>query len=372
MKLPVYFLLLVPIFLCTYCHQSTKENPSQTIATKPASDSLIPVKVIVVTMFERGLDSGDAPGEFQYWVERLPLPDTLSFPHGYKTLRYNREKQVLGICTGMGTARSAASIMALGMDPRFDLTNAYWLVAGIAGIDPEDGSTGSAVWAEWLVDGDLAHEIDVREMPKDWPTGYLPLSKTKPYQQPVLENEYNNAIHLNPGLVDWAYGLTKDLKLEDNEKIKRMREKYSNYPKAQNPPSVMKGDHLAAMTYWHGKHLNDWANQWVSYWTQGKGNFVTSAMEDTGTGQSLEFLHRARKADINRLLVLRTASNFTMQYPGITAAQSLTHEDHGGEEGYTAFIPSLEAAYQTGVVVVDSLVTNWQTYKTRIPSGKEM
>jgi purine nucleoside permease len=52
--------------------------------------------------------------------------------------------------------------MALGMDPRFDLSKAYWLVAGIAGIDPADGSLGSAAWAEWVVDGDIGYEIDAR------------------------------------------------------------------------------------------------------------------------------------------------------------------------------------------------------------------
>jgi purine nucleoside permease len=98
----------------------------------------IPVRVVIVTMFEIGADTGDRPGEFQYWVERLPLSQTIPFPQGYRNLRYNAEKQVLGICTGMGTARSAASIMALGMDPRFDLSHAYWLVAGISGIDPQD------------------------------------------------------------------------------------------------------------------------------------------------------------------------------------------------------------------------------------------
>ena len=46
--------------------------------------------------------------------------------------------------------------MELGMDPRFDLSHAYWVVAGIAGVDPADASIGSAAWAEYLVDGDLA------------------------------------------------------------------------------------------------------------------------------------------------------------------------------------------------------------------------
>src|ERR1700688_4166909 len=94
----------------------------------------------------------------------------------------NREG-VLGVLTGVGTGRAASTIMALGLDPRFDLTKAYWLVAGIAGIDPADASLGSAAWAEWVVDGDLAHEIDAREIPAGWKTGYVPLRKSVPYEQ---------------------------------------------------------------------------------------------------------------------------------------------------------------------------------------------
>ena len=44
--------------------------------------------------------------------------EKLPFPPGYRDLRYNPDKSVLGIVTGIGTARAAASIMALGMDPR--------------------------------------------------------------------------------------------------------------------------------------------------------------------------------------------------------------------------------------------------------------
>ena len=46
--------------------------------------------------------------------------------------------------------------MALGADPRFDLSKAYWLVAGIGGGDPADVSLGSAVWADHVLDGDIA------------------------------------------------------------------------------------------------------------------------------------------------------------------------------------------------------------------------
>jgi purine nucleoside permease len=43
-------------------------------AVPPAAP--IPVKVVVVAMFELGADTGDAPGEYQFWVEREHLDQT--------------------------------------------------------------------------------------------------------------------------------------------------------------------------------------------------------------------------------------------------------------------------------------------------------
>src|SRR5260370_39962438 len=119
----------------------------------------IEVKVVVVTMFERGADTGDDPGEFQFWVEREKLTQIIAFPQGYRDLRMN-DKGVLGIVTGIGTAKAAASIMALGLDPRFDLKNAYWLVAGLAGIHPAGGSPRSASLGRWVVARRLPDQID--------------------------------------------------------------------------------------------------------------------------------------------------------------------------------------------------------------------
>ena len=236
----------------------------------------IPVKAVVVTMFERGADTGDEPGEFQYWVERGKLDRVFSFPQGYHDLRMNRQG-VLGIVSGIGTAKAAASIMALGLDPRFDLRKAYWLVAGIAGIDPADGSLGSAAWAEWIVDGDLGHEIDAREIPADWKTGYVPLRKSVPYEQPRRAPDEGESYRLNPLLVDWAFQLTKDTRLGDTAAMQERRSQFAS-PNARRPPFVLKGDEISSMTFWHGKLLNQWANDWVSYHTGGKGNYVTTAM----------------------------------------------------------------------------------------------
>ncbi len=42
-------------------------------------------------------------------------------------------------------------------------------------------------------------------------------------------------------------------------------------------------------------------------------------MEDTGTLQSLTFLDHAQRADLRRVLVLRTVSNYDRQAPGAQA-----------------------------------------------------
>lgn len=326
--------------------------------------TVIRPKVVVVAMFEAGQDTGDQPGEFQFWVEREKLTEVLPFPQGYRDLRVNADGSVLGVVTGVGTAKSAATIMALGLDPRFDFSKTYWLVAGIAGMDPNDGPLGAAVWAEWVVDGDLGHEIDAREIPAGWTTGYLPLRKKKPYELPVDRSE-GEAYRLDPGLVEWAYQLTKDTPLADTAAMQKRRALYTGFPKAQRPPLVMKGDTLSSMTYWHGKHLNQWANDWVKYFSDGTGNYVTTAMEDTGTLQSLTFLARANRVDVQRVLVLRTASNFDMQWPGGDAADSLSGEKLG--PGYSAYLPSLEAAHKVGRVVVHELVKNWPRYENAVP-----
>ncbi len=332
-----------------------------------AAADVIRPRVVVVAMFEIGEDTGDMPGEFQYWVEREKLDRVLPFPAGHRNLRLNADGTVLGIVTGMGNSNAAASIMALGLDPRFDLSKSYWLIAGIAGIDPADGSVGSAVWADFTVEGDLGHEIDAREIPSDWKTGYVPMRKKKPYQLPMqpAAERVDNAYQFNPDLLRWAYELTKDTELMETPEVLKFRSHYTDTPNALKPPSVSIGSNLASSTYWHGKLLNEWANDWVHYYTEGRGNYVTTAMEDTGTMRSLTNLTRAGRADVNRVLLLRTASNHDMQWPGATAAESLDGESIGH---YSAFIPSVEAAHRVGSRVVHALVEGWSRYENEIPS----
>jgi purine nucleoside permease len=330
-------------------------------AQRPDAVHPLHVKVVVVTMFERGEDTGDAPGELQFWVEREHLDQVIPMPAGYHHLRINKDG-VLGILTGVGNTRAAASIMALGLDPRFDLSKAYWVVAGIGGGDPADVSLGSAIWADHVIDGDLAFELDARDIPADWPTGYVPLRKATPYEQPMHSD--GELYTLNGDLVRWALQLTRNVPLVDNEKMSAFRSRFVNLPNAMKPPFVTRGDTMSASTFWHGSRMNDWANTWTRYFTGGKGNFMVSAMEDSGTMQALTFLNQAGRVDISRVLVLRTVSNYVVEPPGVTAPDSLKSLAGGG---YPAFLPSLEAAFSVGDKVVRDLVDHWSEREGTIP-----
>ena len=323
----------------------------------------IPVKVVVITTFEVGADTGDRPGELQYWVERDHLDQIYPLPAGYHALRMNADGEMT-VTTGEGAAHAAATIMALGLDPRFDLTHAYWMVAAIAGGSPDRVSLGSAAWARWVVDGDLGYEIDPREMPAGWMTGYIPLGKQQPFEEPA-KPQAGQVYELNQSLVDWAFRLTRATPLADSDKLKQARSHFAGAA-AGRPPFVTEGDEVSSSTFWHGKLLDAWAAQWVPYFTGGKGIFATTAMEDSGVLQSLQFLSNAGRVDFNRVLVLRTVSNFDRQPEGMSAADSL---DMQRMAGFTAYLPSLEAAYAVGHVVVNELLTRWPQYESQVPSA---
>ena len=328
----------------------------------------IPIKVVVVSMFETGELTGDAPGEFQLWIERMPLKQEWQFPLGEYPLRSN-DDGVLGICTGGGQPNATASIMALGLDPRFDLSQAYWLIAGIAGGDPEDVSLGSAVWAQHAVDGDLLYQIDGREIPEDWPYGQIPLGGEAPADQPedIYTDWTLDTIHfpLNGSLARWAYALTREVPLLDTPALRDFRKQFTARANARRTPFVTLGETLASSTYWHGDLMNRWANDWVRVYAGADANFMTSGMEDAGTLTALGRLARLGKVDTDRVLILRTVSNYTTPPAGRDAAWSTTAPYP--DDGY----PALDTAYRVGRAAVDALLKDWPQTRDTIPGSDD-
>lgn len=326
-------------------------------------------KVVIITTFENGKDTGDKPGELQLWIEREHLTETIAFPGGVHPLMSNADHSVVAILTGMSLVNAGPSIMALGADPRFDLRRSYWLVAGIAGVDPAEGAIGSAAWAKYVVN-DVAQSIDMREAPADWPYGVYVNGADRPNVLPSSaqgygpDGEYPLVFPLNPALADWALALTRDVELQYTPEMADYAKKWTGFPKAQARPQVFQGESFAADHYWHGRYMNQYARDWVKMLTAGKGRFAMSNMEDSAIASAMVRLDRMGKADGKRFMVLRTASNYTVAHEGQSALESVTAPYPGGG------IPAYEAAYRVGSKVVRALVSGWGTYRDRTPEGE--
>ena len=59
--------------------------------------------------------------------------------------------EVCQVTTGFSEINAASTISALVLSDKFDLTKTYFMVGGIAGVNPRHGTLGSAALAKYLV-----------------------------------------------------------------------------------------------------------------------------------------------------------------------------------------------------------------------------
>lgn len=336
----------------------------------------IKVKVIVLAGFEVGDDTGDAPGEFQFWAEREHLTGTLEVKGAPHPLRFNSAGLYGSVASNtrdktLTTVTASELIMAICLDPQLDVSKTYWLITGISGIDPAAGSIGSAVWADSVVDGDAMREIGEGDIPAGWPWGLYAIGTDKPGQKPAkqttaggwggAELAYTMNYPLNAGLTHWALALSQQrATLPDSPALKAWRERYTGYPAAQQPPAIALGATLASARYWHGLKRTEWARDWVKLWTDGKGVFSTTAMEQAAYVGTLQRLGAKGLVDFNRVLMLRMASNYCMPPPGVDITATMGDESLGT-------VPAFESGYRAGSVVVHELLDHWDKYEQAIP-----
>lgn len=79
---------------------------------------------------------------------------------------------------------AASTISALLYSKVFDLTQTYFLIAGIAGVNPAMATLGSATFARFEVQVALQYEFDIRDIGANFSTGYIPIGAKEPEQYP--------------------------------------------------------------------------------------------------------------------------------------------------------------------------------------------
>ena len=262
--------------------------------------------------------------------------------------------------TDMGHANAATSMMALTFSNVFDLRKTYFLVAGIAGIDPMQGTLGSPAWAKYLVDFGLQWEIDSREKPGDWPSGFIAIGATHPEDPPKFQY-HTEAFELNSKLADIAFTLSKDVPLADSPEAEATRAKYTFTP-ANRPPQVLQCDTLSADTWWAGNLIGERAQAWTKQLTHNKGTYCTTQQEDNATYAALIRAARAGRADSNRVAVLRAGADFDRPYAGQSVFESLSSFETAG-----GVPPAIENLYRAGLPLVTNINKNWQTWRDGVP-----
>jgi purine nucleoside permease len=325
----------------------------------------IEVRVVVVANFENGADFGDQPGEYQDWVEREHLSETVPVRGAPDVVRRNKAG-LYGLVLRHGVTDLAAFVL----DPRFDLRKTYWLFTGISGVDPRVASVGSAAWARWVVNGDELREIDDRTIPAGWPYGLWPIGASKPNELPLDPNHFGSATvedlsmaySLNQGLARWAFNMTKGVKLGDAEVVRDRRQEWVGFPQAQRPPFVLMGETLGSVRYWHGEPRTRWAEDWVNTWTQGKGVFVMTNMESQTYQAAIRVFAKQGLVDPDRVMVLRTASNFSEPPPGVPVTASIGDEEAGQALAY-------DSNQRVGAPVIHELMDHWDLYRDHIPTN---
>lgn len=319
-----------------------------------------PVRMVVVANFENGAESGDKPGEYQFWVEREHLEEKLVVRGATGPVRRNKAG-LYGLLL--------ENLQAFLLDPRFDFSHTYWLFTGISGVDPQVASVGSAAWARWVVNGDELREIDDREIPSSWPYGLFAIGALAPNTLPSDPNSFGSvesvdelsmAYPLNQDLARWAFQMTRDVPIPDTPALARERALWVGYPNAQRPPFVLMGETLGSVRYWHGPRRTQWARDWVKLWTKGQGVFAMTNMESQKAARLMRDFSKLKFLDQRRVMVLRTASNPSGPPPGVDPLASIGDEEPGQ-------VAAFEANYRVGAPVVHEILGHWARYAQFLP-----
>jgi purine nucleoside permease len=313
------------------------------------------VKVLVINLF--GLEA--AP-----WIKALQPTEEFrvpGLPSDYPAVKCNAEA-ICQMTTGMGHANAAASMMAVLFSGLFDLHETYFLIAGIAGIDPAHGTVGSTAWARYVVDGGIAHEIDARELPRGWQDGYFGVLTHSPEQMPKLEY-HSEVFQLDEALLQEALRLSRQATLEDSPGLAAYRQHYPKAP-ANRPPAVIQCDTLSGDTWWVGRRLGARASRWTRLITAGKGVYCTTQEEDNAVLVALSRAAQSGRIDLQRTAVVRAGSDFDRPYPHQSPLAALQAQLAQPD----AFPIAADNLVHAGMPLVQAIAQHWEVWRRGVPT----
>ena len=310
------------------------------------------IKVLILPTFEIGDMKCDFPGEAQFYYEAfLEGGQEYEIAGGFEGHRLYVKDGVALYVTGMGKVNSALSTMAVLSDRRFDFSNAYVLSTGCAGGAYEYAVMGDVFLVTAAADYDLGHHADIRDM------------KDQSAATWFHDDSFDNSSILKPnaGLMDRAYALVKDVKVETTEKTRKaMNDIFKGAEWACRDPMVLRGATVTGDNYWKGLH--DHQNAMLIAATYGCPDpFAVSDMESLAIGLALRRMNMA-----DRYIILRDVVNMDVFMMGATP-ESLwgpKANDHLSEDGsmesIDIFATAMKNNFAVGRVIVEAILNDWR------------
>ena len=257
----------------------------------------------------------------------------------------------------LAVINAALTISALLASAEFELSKSYFLIAGVGGINPKIGTLGSVVLARYAVQVDLQYELDSREIPADWTTGYFPQGSHYPTEPP--QTWYGTEVfELNNNLRKAASEFAQSASLKDSPRVREYCKKYATlsdgtFNSAQaSPPSIIQADVTSSNVFWHGRYLSEAFDQTCKTFTKDAANYGITAQEDNGTLAALLQGAVQNQIDFSRIILMRTASNFD-QPPAGELPEIPLHSGHGG------FQLAIENIHRAGLEIVKGILEEW-------------
>jgi purine nucleoside permease len=315
------------------------------VGSPALADDPIKVKVFIGSMFEIGQNTGDRAGEFQHWYERYFAQSKPISVKGALNPVYCNDDGVCGSVLGMGKVASSSSVQAIILDPKFDMSEAYFIVSGVAGTPPERGTIADVSWATWLVDYDLGH----RWAPEEGEPGAPTFMPRKGYEKVRL-------FQLNPALVGWATHLTSQTSLKDSDSARAYRTRYPQEA-ARKAPAVKTGTHMTGDTFFHGPGMSAQAQYIAKLY--GADDYLITEMEGAAIAQVVQ-----RTLGDSRFLSLRGAVNFDQGSPNETTLQ---HLDPAPGRTAGGFAETVDNIATVGSRMVDHIVGHWPEWQKGVP-----
>jgi purine nucleoside permease len=282
------------------------------------------------------------------------------FPHVHCT----EDLQICQVTTGESEINAAATMTALVLSDKFDLTSTYFMIGGIAGVSPVWSTLGGVALSRYAVQVALQYEFDAREMPENFTTGYVGYGTLQPNLLP--KTWYGTEVfEVNEDLRQVAYQLASKANLSDNPIAAEYRSRYAAsgaiHVAATKSPSVVLCDSATSDVYYSGALLSEAFDNTTTTWTNGSGHYCMSAQEDNATLEVLLRMAIEGLVDFSRVILMRTGSDFDRPPPGVTAYEHLLINDQNG------FEIAVENIYYAGVEILKGILSEWNcTFKAGV------